>query len=599
MYLGYYGLNKEPFHVTPDPEFLFPSDSHKEAFAALVYGVKQRKGFVMVTGEVGTGKTTVLRSYLKQIKHDPIVPVYVFNPALTFEELLRILVREMGEEPGEKSPTAMLGWLQEELIKYFADGRNIVLIIDEAHNMPGETLEQLRMLSNLETTEEKLLQIVLVGQPELLEKLEGHNLRQLHQRIAVRANIVPFTKQNTLAYIQHRVTQAGGNYNALFTAAALKRIVKHARGNPRSANMLCDNVLLSGFGAQQRPVSRRLVREVISDLDGKKSRRVWLRWAPAAAAFLLVAGALAFPWLRGGGERASGPGRDFAPAERSVAHADARVPVAGSSASRLAEKPNFDAAPAPAPISTPQTDSETPAADDAEAVSTEAVKESPLAPTAPAVQVARVQKPSEADTLAEESRPQLDAGRPAQTEPDAVTLKEAPAKVEADTAPLKEAPATAEADAAPLKEAPATAEADAAPPEALPVLAELDTAPLKGLRVGGLLEEELARSPAVIPMAGPAVRPAHKPSPAPVSVIPPGERLTIDVKSGDNLTSLLHEYYGYSDRHLVEEMTRLNPRLSDPNLIYTGDQLVFPAQPKSGAPKRDTTEKPQEAPGAK
>ncbi|NIA14605.1 MAG: AAA family ATPase [Nitrospiraceae bacterium] len=321
MYLAFYGLRKEPFHITPDPEFLYLSPSHKEAYAAVVYGVKQRKGFVTLTGEVGTGKTTILRSYLKKLDRDEVRPIYLFNPDLTFRELLCMLLHEMGMDSEGRSEAWMLQWFHWALIQEYQANRNVVVIIDEAQNMPVETLEKLRMLTNIETAKDKLLQIVLVGQPELEEKLNLYSLRQLKQRVAMSARIRALTKTETKAYIRHRVTQAMGSTERLFDAAAFRAVVRHGKGNPRQINILCDNALVTGFGYQQRPVTAKIVRDVVAEIRGGKWRR-YGRWLGASAtAALLLVGALVLASVgRGGDERPSDTS-----AAMPVAHAETVV----------------------------------------------------------------------------------------------------------------------------------------------------------------------------------------------------------------------------------------------------------------------------------
>jgi len=298
MYLGFYGLGKAPFHVTPDPEFLFLSPSHKEAYASIVYGVSSRKGFLTLTGEVGTGKTTILRAYLRQMKDSDVRAIYLFNPDITFEELLRLVLHEMGMEGADRPTAWMLQWLHWALVQEYRENHNVVLVIDEAQNMPVETLEKLRMLSNVETAKDKLLQIILVGQPELDVKLGHHELRQLQQRIAIRATLRELTYGESIEYIRHRISQADGYYDRVFTPAAARMLARYARGNPRVLNILCDNALVAGFGYQRRPVTAKIVREVIGDYGGVW-RSPYLRWVSAIAAGCLVVGGLMFaPWDR-------------------------------------------------------------------------------------------------------------------------------------------------------------------------------------------------------------------------------------------------------------------------------------------------------------
>jgi type II secretory pathway predicted ATPase ExeA len=290
MYLDYYRLAKEPFHITPDPEFLYLSPSHKEALGALMYGTDKRKGFVAVTGEVGTGKTTIIRSYLEQIDKKKVKPIYIFNANVSFEELLKTILEELDISNGGDNAYAMVHRLHMALIEEYKKDFNIVLIIDEAQNMPIGTLENLRMLSNLETSKDKLIQIVMVGQPEFREKLESRELRQLKQRVAFRAEIFPLDKKDSLAYIKHRLELVQLSEDKLFTRVALSRIVDYAKGSPRVLNILCDNALIAGYGYQVKPISARIIKQVITDYEGKK--RCNLLWfLKPAAVFCLAAGA--------------------------------------------------------------------------------------------------------------------------------------------------------------------------------------------------------------------------------------------------------------------------------------------------------------------
>ena len=209
MYLNFFGLNKEPFGITPDPAFLFLSPSHKEALAVVMYGVQQRKGFIVITGEVGVGKTTILRSYLARTDKDLLKTVYLFNTNVTFPALLKTICRELAAPVVLDDPAETLRQLHQFLIREYRRGCNIVLVIDEAQNIPLETLENIRMLSNLETDTEKLIQIIFSGQPEFDQLLDRHELRQLKQRIAVRTTIAPLTAKESAAYIKYRLIKAG------------------------------------------------------------------------------------------------------------------------------------------------------------------------------------------------------------------------------------------------------------------------------------------------------------------------------------------------------------------------------------------------------
>jgi general secretion pathway protein A len=290
MYLNFYQLKKEPFNVTPDPAFLFLSAGHKEALASIVYGVESRKGFLAITGEVGLGKTTILRSYLKDVDPQRLKINYIFNANVSFKGLLKTIYEELGIHPETDDIFEMVNRLQMVLIEEYKKGRNFALIIDDAQNMPFETLENLRMLSNLETSTDKLIQILLIGQPEFEKMLDQNNLRQLKQRITIRATLPPLTQQESMAYIRHRLTKANAVSTTVFTKGALKLIAKKAKGVPRILNILCDNALITGYGYHQRPVTPRIVREVIADFDGKRKSHV-LRWGiVTSTVFLILAG---------------------------------------------------------------------------------------------------------------------------------------------------------------------------------------------------------------------------------------------------------------------------------------------------------------------
>lgn len=288
MYREFYGLTKKPFHTTPDPSFLFLSPSHKEALAAILYGIEHRKGFVAITGEVGVGKTTIVRSFLEQVdwKKDLNHLIYIYNPNLTVNELLQSILTELVQEPIGGTDDQLVKQLQQFLIEKYRKRGTIVLLIDEAQNMPPRTLEHLRMLSNLETATDKLIQIILIGQPELEALLQQHDLRQLRQRIAVWATIHPLSKQESFDYITHRLVQAGLTGKPIFHKNALKLIVNQAAGIPRRLNILCDNALLTGLGHRQNPISDKIAREVIADVDKQPANR-WWAWRHALGGILV------------------------------------------------------------------------------------------------------------------------------------------------------------------------------------------------------------------------------------------------------------------------------------------------------------------------
>jgi len=271
MYLKFYQFNKEPFNITPDPEFLYLSPDHKEALASIIYGVEQRKGFIAVFGDIGVGKTTILRSYLSSIDRHKLIAIYLLNPMLSFANLLKILHRELGLSSSSLSNFEMMNQLHEHLIHEYVEGRNVVLIIDEAQNMPVDTLENLRMLSNIETTNEKLIQVVFSAQPEFEKTLNLQELKQLKQRIAVKTVISPLSKTEGMTYIRHRLKKAAVKESVIFTSCALKEIVRMAEGIPRVINILCDNSLITAFGYGKKVIGLGVVREVIRDFGIQRS----------------------------------------------------------------------------------------------------------------------------------------------------------------------------------------------------------------------------------------------------------------------------------------------------------------------------------------
>ncbi|MGO9372843.1 MAG: ExeA family protein [Syntrophobacteraceae bacterium] len=268
MYLDFFKFRENPFHVTPDPDFLFLSRSHNKALFSISQGIERRKGLATVIGEVGVGKTTILRSYLEGTDPGRIQIVYLFNPAPSFGKLLKRIVLELGIAAVDKDSPDLIYSLFLYLGDEHKNDRRVVVIIDEAQNLPVETLELFRTLSNLETSQEKLLQVILVGQPEFESKLNLPELRELKGRIASSCHIDTLRPDESLAYIKHRLTKVSSFHNPVFTKDALKLIVEEARGIPRTINVLCDNALFTAFRHQRNPVDDRIIRGVIKELRG-------------------------------------------------------------------------------------------------------------------------------------------------------------------------------------------------------------------------------------------------------------------------------------------------------------------------------------------
>jgi general secretion pathway protein A len=265
MYLDFHGFREKPFNLTPDPRFVFLSKTHKEAFAHLLYGINHRVGFIGLTGEVGSGKTTVLRALLGQLDADHHRTALIFNPCLSAPELLQNINREFGI-PTPSNSLGPLDALNQFLIQQNTEGRTVVLIIDEAQNLEAPVLEQIRLISNLETDREKLIQIVLSGQPELGQILKRNEMRQLSQRIVVRYHLQPMDFQDTVRYINHRLEVAGGRNGLIFSRGALKRIYGYSQGLPRLVNAACDRALMTAYSRDAARISSRIAAAGIKDM---------------------------------------------------------------------------------------------------------------------------------------------------------------------------------------------------------------------------------------------------------------------------------------------------------------------------------------------
>lgn len=267
MYLDYYGLTEPPFDITPNPRFLFYSAKHREAYNHLLYGIRERKGFVQLTGEVGAGKTTLCRAMLEQLNGNYSTAL-ILNPILNADELMKAIATEFGLDVRGMDRLDTVAAINNFLLWNVEQGKDAVLIIDEAQNLTEELLEQVRLLSNLETDNRKLLQIVLMGQPELRERLNSHNLRQLRQRITVRYHLQPLSQAEISHYILHRLQVSGANGAPHFTKAALWRIHHYTGGIPRLVNAVCDKALLAGFVNQRAELDYRVVGAAIRELEG-------------------------------------------------------------------------------------------------------------------------------------------------------------------------------------------------------------------------------------------------------------------------------------------------------------------------------------------
>ncbi|QYJ94770.1 ExeA family protein [Shewanella spartinae] len=302
MYKAFYGLSDNPFSIAPNPHYLFLSDRHREALAHLTYGLGETGGFVLLTGEVGTGKTTVSRCLLNQLPENTDT-AFILNPSLTELELLATLCDELGVHYGE-SPTLkqLTDKLSQFLLANHEKGRNTVLIIDEAQHLRAEVLEQLRLLTNLETDTKKLLQVILIGQPELQQLLKRQELRQLAQRITARYHLLPLTQQEIALYVQHRL-QVAGRHEPLFHRSAIKTLHQYSGGIPRLINLLCERALMAGYAQSKVPIDANMVRTAASEVLGEEIKQRKLLWPATAATLILAtfAGAFYFFNLQGQG----------------------------------------------------------------------------------------------------------------------------------------------------------------------------------------------------------------------------------------------------------------------------------------------------------
>ena len=268
MYLEFYGLSEPPFSITPDPRFLYFTDKHLEAFNHLLYGVRERKGFVQLTGEVGAGKTTLCRALLEQLG-DNFSTALILNPVLNADQLVKAVAMEFGLDVKGCDRLEAMAVINDFLLRQMAEGRETVLIIDEAQDLTNELLEQVRLLSNLETDDRKLLQIVLLGQPELRTRLNDHSLRQLRQRITVRFHLKPLRWFEVVQYVHHRLEVSGTRSGPKFTEPALWRIYNYSGGVPRLINAICDKALLAGFVQKTQRINFGMIGRAIRELEGK------------------------------------------------------------------------------------------------------------------------------------------------------------------------------------------------------------------------------------------------------------------------------------------------------------------------------------------
>ena len=281
MYNAFFGFSESPFSLSPDPAFFYRSEQHEEALANLIYGVQARKGFIVLSGEVGTGKTTMLECLRDYLDAQYIEFAFLFNSRVNADQFFEMIAYDLDLRCERTSKTEVLFALNQLLVERAQDNSTVVLIVDEAHNLEWEVLEEIRLLGNLENRNGKLLQIILAGQPELDRKLDAPNLRQLKQRIVLRCHLDPFTLRDAVEYIQSRLERAGMPRQQIFSEELMAEIHLRAQGIPRLINALCDNLLLTAFAVEQKVCTLEMLDEVCKDmrLDWPGSRRTRARFA--------------------------------------------------------------------------------------------------------------------------------------------------------------------------------------------------------------------------------------------------------------------------------------------------------------------------------
>ena len=286
MYTSFFGLNEKPFTITPDPRYLFMSERHGEGLAHLVYGVTESGGFIQLTGEVGTGKTTLVRTLLGQIPAEVDIAL-ILNPQLSAVEFLTTICEELGIDlPKQRySAKALVDALNRHLLEAHSQGRRTILLVDEAQNLSDSVLEQVRLLTNLETARQKLLQIILIAQPELRDKLAREHLRQLAQRVTGRYHLEPLSSEETFRYIDHRMRVAGA-LTEVFEPAAKREVYRLSGGVPRVVNVICDRSLLGAYSREMRTIDKRIVRKAASEVSGQSVRSGLVKWLLPVAAVL-------------------------------------------------------------------------------------------------------------------------------------------------------------------------------------------------------------------------------------------------------------------------------------------------------------------------
>jgi general secretion pathway protein A len=346
MYTSFFGLAEKPFAITPDPRYLYLSERHAEALAHLLYGINESGGFIQLTGEVGTGKTTVVRTLLSRVPHHADVAV-ILNPRITPVEFLLTICEELGlaiAEADRNSVKEMVDALNRRLLSAHAEGRRIIVLVDEAQNLSFDVLEQVRLLTNLETPTQKLLQIILIGQPELRELLDRTDLRQLAQRITGRYHLKPLSREETKGYVRHRLRVAGAT-EEIFTPGALVELHRLSLGIPRVINVACDRALLGAYTQETKKITASLVRRAAGEVYGRRFFPIWLGWVVGSTSVAALAATLFLGWQFW---RHQSP---VLSASRAIKSASATAAAAPRAAAIPPAAPSVVAAPAPKLVS--------------------------------------------------------------------------------------------------------------------------------------------------------------------------------------------------------------------------------------------------------
>jgi type II secretory pathway predicted ATPase ExeA len=624
VYWRHFNLTAEPFSLTPDPSFLYLSPVHAEAYAALMMGLRERRGLTTMIGEVGTGKTTLVYSVLSGLGPE-IHTAYVSNARLSFDGILRVALRDFGVPCDSAHSTELTDAFNAFLLDCANKGTTAALVIDEAQNLSPETFEDLRLLTNFETYTHKLLQIVLVGQPELDTKLRDPALRQVAERIAVRCLVNPLSRREARAYLEHRLAAVNGSID-IFTRPALQLLVARSRGIPRSLNILAHNAMLFAYGEATERVSRRFVAAAVREKEGRGLVRLWRRsprtreaargdtkrfrssiWTLSAAAVCGVVVGLAVasgenlfgrlatpPATATAPDTASEPYRATAedPLRGAPANAETEIgatdvqPPAPDVVPALAALPEPAAVvdvPSSAPVEPAPAEAETAPAK-VETLPTEPALPQPAAHHAPAVEPqpepAIVASPPAAPAEAREPGPQIPAE---QTSAPVQPVASAPA----DAAAPEPAPVPVPTPpAAELVPQPRPAEVATAPSPSSPRPTPAPRAPAAAARQS---------TPTARPTATAAARPT--PTPAPIQprtepqspATPQNAARVITVPPGSSLSGLLLTVYGQYSSEMVDRVKAVNPQVNDPDFIIAGDRLRFPdatqgqgAQPAGG-----------------